>query len=94
MRPYTRACRRTAGRGARAFGGRTRPVAGPGPALAAGCTGRVVAGDGEFRSDGVHLQRRVLEVETRLPRDELSHRLQVALFWDRLIDVEVEDDAG
>lgn len=53
----------------------------------------VVAGDGEFRSDGAYLRQRVLEVETRLPRDELAHRLRVAFFWDRLIDVEIEDDA-
>ncbi|WP_313919925.1 hypothetical protein [Tahibacter sp.] len=55
---------------------------------------RVVAGDGELCSDGAHLQRRVLEVETRLPRDELARRLQAAFFWDRLIDVEVEDGAS
>jgi hypothetical protein len=54
----------------------------------------VVAGDGEHRRDGAYLQRRVLDVETRLPRDELAHRLRVAFFWDRLIDVDVEDDAS
>jgi len=54
----------------------------------------IIAGDGELRGDTPYLQRRVLNIETRLPRDELAHRLRVAFFWDRLIDVEVEYDPG
>lgn len=52
----------------------------------------VLARDGGFHAGSAYLQRRALEVKTRLSRDELAHRLRVAFFWDRLIDAEIDDD--